>query len=117
MADRTDGDRFGRVHRAMDHVLKAESEARASMEACRLEANRILSEARRQARRITERTHDRISQVRQACDRAASSQIQTIHREAEAQRAAAESETGETGLIRNAARRLAMKLTTPDGHE
>jgi DNA-binding ferritin-like protein len=117
VADRTDGDRFGKVHLAMDHVLKAESEARASIEACGVEANRILAEARRQARRVTERAHQRINRVREASDRATADRIAEIHRGAEKQQATVASETEETRLIRSAARRLAERLTAPDGYE
>ena len=113
--DRTGGDRSETVYRAMDRVLEAEGEAQASIEACRLEASLILSKARNQARRVSEHAQRRISHVRNVCDTKTADCIEAIRRDAE--RAAEDSVTGETELIRRAARRLAKRLTTPNGCE
>jgi vacuolar-type H+-ATPase subunit H len=115
--DRTGGDRSETVYRAMDRVLEAESEAQASIEACRLEASLILSKARNEARRSSEHAQSRIRRVRKVCDAGTADRIQAICQDAEAERATEDSVTGETELIRNAARRLAERLTTPDGCE
>ena len=115
--DRTGGDRSETVCRAMDRVLEAEGEAQASIEACRLEASLILSKARNEARRFSERAQSRISRVRKVCDTGTADRLEAIRRDAEAERATEDSLTGETELIRNAARCLAERLTTPDGCE
>lgn len=115
--DRTAGDRSETVYRAMDRVLEAESEAQASIEACRLEASLILSKARNEARRFSERAQSRIGRVRKVCDTGTANRIEAIRRDAEAERATEDSVTGETELIRSAARRLAERLTTPNGCE
>ena len=115
--DRTGGDRSETVCRAMDRVLEAEGEAQASIEACRLEASLILSKARNETRRFSERAQSRISRVRKVCDTGTADRLEAIRRDAEAERATEDSLTGETELIRNAARCLAERLTTPDGCE
>lgn len=115
--DRTGGDRSETVYRAMDRVLEAEGEAQASIEACRLEASLILSKARNQARRVSEHAQRRISRVRKVRDTGTTDRIEAIRRDAEAERATEDSVTGETKLIRSAARRLAKRLTTPNGCE
>ena len=117
MKDRTGGDRSETVYRAMDRVLEAEGEAQASIEACRLEASLILSKARNQARRVSEHAQRRISRVRKVRDTGTTDRIEAIRRDAEAERATEDSVTGETKLIRSAARRLAKRLTTPNGCE
>jgi cell division GTPase FtsZ len=101
----------------MDRVLEAEAEAQASIEACRLEASLILSKARNEIRRFSERAQSRIKRVRKTFDTGTADRLEAIRRDAEAERATEDSGAGETELIRRAARRLAERLTTPDGCE
>jgi vacuolar-type H+-ATPase subunit H len=58
------------VDRAMNEVLSAEREARDAVERCRAEAVRILAAAEEGARRIAQRTEDRVKLAGRVADQA-----------------------------------------------
>lgn len=114
MTERQSEDRSETVHRAMDHVLEAENEARASLEACRQEAGRILAEARRRARKLTDRTHRRIAAVRRSCATRTREEITAIRRHAEEERGDTRRVARDSELITAATHTVAERLTTND---
>ncbi len=117
MTDRKSEDRSETVHRAMDRVLEAEDKARASLEACRQETGRILAEARRQARKITDRAHRRIAAVRRSCTTRTREEIAEIRKQAEEERRDARRVARKSELITAATHTVAERLTTNDGRQ
>ncbi|SDW35261.1 hypothetical protein [Thiocapsa roseopersicina] len=57
-----------RIDAAFNRALAAEASARESVEACRIEADRLLAEAEGHARRLVERTDRRLLAVQRIAD-------------------------------------------------
>lgn len=72
MARRSAADDTDRLDQAFNRILAAEAEARAAVADCHTEAARLLGEAEADARRIAERTDQRLKLVHGIADRAVS---------------------------------------------
>jgi len=90
----------------------------AELEACRREAEVRLAKAREAASRLQLRTQERITQLHQACEAKTAARIRELKREAVSATAAMRGDSAEERCIRQAAARVAARLTGPDhGHQ
>lgn len=102
------------VRQAMDRVLAAERAAQGEIDACRLDADRILAEAREQARHILETAQGRIARIHAASSRDTADRIRQMRRESARDRAAIEDEPSHLAAVSRAAQELARRLTSRD---
>jgi len=100
--------------KAMNIVLDAERNARASVEKCREEADASLQQARLKAQRIGKRVDDRISRIHQRVSRVIADQVRELD---EQQRMQAKQEhlyRIEKDVVQMVVERIAEMMTTPD---
>jgi len=98
------------IDEAINAVLRAERDAKNTVEECRKEADRQLAEAREKARRIARRTDARITALHGRCSTATHREIETMLESEH------EPETGlpresEKEILRAAIKALATELT------
>jgi len=105
------------VRQAMDVVLEAEHHAQTELAACRRDADAQLAEAREASRRIQHRTQERITRLHQACEETTAARVRTMKQAAVEAPDAIRTDSAEQALVREAAARLAARLTkAEDGH-
>lgn len=111
MADRSPDPPMS-VREAMDRVLAAEREAQEQLEACQVEADRIIAAAREKTRGIQETTRGRIGRIHAASNRETAARIRSMRRETAKKSAAIDYEPTQSEAVARAARRLARRLTS-----
>lgn len=96
---------------AINQVLAAEQEAREALTRAHEAAAAQLADARLRARRIEQRTDERITRLRAACQRWVSTRSAELNRQAETLRNAAAEDAERRERLAAAVARLAVELT------
>lgn len=98
----------------MDVVLEAEHRAQAELANCQREADARLAAAREEAGYIHRRTQERISRLHQNCEEKTAARVRAMKQAAIIKRENGAADRAEEAMIREAAARLAARLTGAD---
>jgi len=95
----------------MDVVLEAEHRAQDELAACRREADARLARAREASRLLQHRAQERITRLHKACEETTGARVRALKQAAVETPDAIRADSAEQAVIREAAARLAARLT------